>query len=396
MSMPNTILITVEDLGYGDLSCYGSPLVRTPTLDTIADEGIQFLQMSTGAPQTTPSRAGLLTGRYGVRLGLTRELRPGDPGGLPASARTLASFLGDSGHVSGVFGTWRLGSQSEHHPLRHGFTRFFGLFGGALYDGETMVESNPDRSEFSARCTDAAIAFISDHADQPFLLHVAYPLFPFEYPVSAQARGRSAAGDYGDAVEAVDADVDRLAAELDRRGLADETVLIVTSDNGPWRDGSTAGLRSRKNDQYFGRSYSTYEGGVRVPFVVRWPAVIPGGTVNNDPGALVDVVPTVCDATGTDVGDAPLDGRSMLPTLRGESQPPRGAIFYHFQESLDAVRLGRWKLQIAHVSDVAGRRVGTLLHDLDADPSESYDLADGHPEVVEQLQALMDGFDDDA
>ncbi len=389
---PNFILVLMDDMGYGDMGCYGPTPICTPHMDEIAARGMRFTQMYSLAPVCTPSRCGLLTGRYAQRVGLPRVLFPKDTSGLGASERTVADCLRPLGYATCAIGKWHLGCRPEHHPCRHGFDRFFGLPYSndmqplPLYRDEEVLETAVDQASLTRRYTDFAIDFVRDHRDGPFFLYLAHTMPHIPLHVEPGFRGRSAAGTYGDTIECIDAHLGRLLGELRALGLEDNTLIMVTSDNGPWFEGSTGGLRGRK--------FEVYEGGVRSPFVAQWPAVIAPGAVCEEPSCFLDLLPTLVGlAGGTAPQDRVIDGRDIGPLMRGQGAPTRDALYFYTDNSLNAVREGHWKLHVARGPDGKNRAQMPQLFNLGIDPSESYNLADRHSEVVHRLRALMDAFD---
>ena len=389
---PNFIVVLMDDMGYGDMGCFGPTPIRTPHMDEIAENGMRFTQMYSLAPVCTPSRCGLLTGRYAQRVGLPRVLFPKDTIGLSAPELTVADCLRPLGYATCAIGKWHLGCRPEHNPCRHGFDRFFGLLYSndmqplSLYQDEEVLETSVDQASLTRRYTDFAIDFVRAHRDEPFFVYLAHTMPHIPLHVEPEFRGRSAAGTYGDTIECIDAHLGRLLGELRAQGLEDNTLVMVTSDNGPWFEGSTGGLRGRK--------FEVYEGGVRSPFVAQWPAAIPAGAVCAEPSCFLDLLPTLVGlAGGTPPADRVIDGRDIGPLMRGQGVPPRDAFYFYADNSLNAVREGHWKLHVARGGDGNNRAEMPQLFNLAIDPSESYNLADRHPAVVEDLRARMDAFD---
>jgi arylsulfatase A len=401
---PNFVVVFVDDLGYGDLGCYGSPLIKTPVLDGMARRGMRFTDFYAGAPTCTPSRASLLTGCYGARVNMPLVVHPRHVIGLPSSERTLAEYFADAGYATGMAGKWHLGNPEldpANHPMDHGFGSYFGIPYSndmnplPLYDGRTVVEQGPDQSALTRRFTEWSVEFVRAHADEPFFLYLAQPQ-PHE-PLAAEAANRSAGGSHGDSVEEIDRYVGVLLDELTALGIRDDTCVIFTSDNGPWFVGSPGDFHGRKVD--------TYEGGIRVPFVVEWPGVVPRGTVYRQPAQLVDLLPTLLAAIDVDPApDRPLDGTSILPALRSGRRVDRGDIFYYDDVApaghLNAIRRGDWKLHVRRVGGpyFTGRLYDETeelpqLFDLRRDPEETYDLSEHHPDVVAELRAALEAYD---
>lgn len=399
---PNVVLIMLDDVGYGDWSSYGSRKINTPQLDRVGAAGVRFTQLYTPGPVCTPARAGLLTGRYPQRVGLPWVPGPDSSEGLPAFERTLAELLREQGFRTGLFGKWHVGDpaqRAELNPLSHGFDEYFGIPAFnmdkpfPLYSGREIVEWLDDQSQttLSRRCTDRAIEFIRRHRSRPFFLYVPYTLAHQPYHVEDRFRGSSKAGPYGDLVQQADFHIGRILAELRAGGIDRNTLVMISSDNGPDREG-TGGLRGSKGH--------TFEGGIRMPFVARWPGRIQPGTINRDPACLTDVLPTVAAVTGcVPPTDRPIDGIDLSTSWPGRRGRPR--VLYHYHGwTLNAVRRGRWKLHLP------GRNEGglqpdpeppepfpPLLYDLDRDPGEARELAASQPRLVARLADLAERFD---
>lgn len=389
---PNIVLLLMDDMGYGDMGCYGPTPIRTPHMDAIAAHGVRFTDMYSGAPVCTPSRCGLLTGRYAQRVGLPRVLFPTDTVGLSDREQTIADCLRPLGYATCALGKWHLGCRPEHHPCRHGFDRFFGLLYSNdmqplhLYADEQVIEGPVDQALLTRQYTDEALGFIRQNRDRPFFVYLAHTMPHIPLHVEADFRGRSAAGTYGDTIECIDAHLGRIRAELQALGLERDTLLIVTSDNGPWFEGSTGGLRGRK--------FEVYEGGVRMPFVAQWPAAIPAGTVCTEPAIFLDLLPTLVGwAGGTPPTDRVIDGADIRALFQGEGASPHAALYFYVGNSLNAVRAGRWKLHVARGGEGKDRSQMPQLFDLALDPHEAYNLADRDPQLVGRLRAQMEAFD---
>ena len=398
---PNFILVLADDLGYGDLSVYGAPNIRTPHLDRLAAEGVKLTDFYSVSPVCTPSRAGLLTGRYPVRSGMVRVLFPREQAGLPAQEITLAEALGELGYATAMIGKWHLGDRPEHSPLRHGFDVRFGLpFSNdmtrphtswpeplRLYSQDDALEEGVDQTTLTQRYVDRAIQFLEDSKPGPFFLYLPLSMPHWPWYSSQEFDGRSLQGPYGDTIEEIDANIGRLLAVLDRLGLADDTLVMFTSDNGAAGRpgaGSNGALRGFKGQ--------VFEGGMREPFLARWPGKIPAGAVAHGLACTMDLFPTLVKlAGGAPPSDRPFDGVDIAALLRGEGPSPRQDLYYwsHNWESepqLLAVRDGRWKLHFEDLYEWPQETFQpTELYDLHADPAERFDLAKQHPEIVERL-----------
>jgi arylsulfatase A-like enzyme len=414
---PNVIVIYADDLGYGDLGCQGSPTIRTPHLDRLAAEGLRFTDFYSAAEVCTPSRAALLTGRYPVRSGMAgarRVLFPGSTGGLPPAEVTIAEALKERGYATAQLGKWHLGIHAGSRPNEQGFDYSFGLpysndmdarpdlpRGSAasptppadgwnvplLRNGE-VVEKPADQTTLTARYTAEAVRFIRENRARPFFLYFAHTFPHVPLFASPAFKGRSRAGIYGDTVEELDASVGEVVAALRANNLAERTLVIFSSDNGPWltqktQGGSAGLLREGKG--------STWEGGMRVPGIVWWPGRIRPG-VTSQAASTLDVFPTVLALAGAARPEGvALDGRDLAPVLFQQQTLPPQPFFYYRGEILMAVRLREWKLhfqtQAGYGEPAPKTHEPPLLYHLGLDPSERFDVAAQHPEVVAELRA---------
>ncbi len=411
-SAPNLVLILFDDLGYGDLGAYGSASVRTPALDRLAAEGALFRHGYAASPYCSASRAGLLTGRFAVRAGLDHVVQApwswrdlllrvgGRNRRLPLEEITLAELLSAAGYATAIFGKWHLGDASPSLPHERGFDEFYGLLHSndqgrpAVRRNGEVVDPHPiDQAGLTRRYTDEAVRFLEERGGRPFFLYLphTFPHVPLHAP--PERRGSSTGGLYGDVVEELDASVGRVLDALDRLGLRDDTVVVATSDNGPWFQGSGGGVRGRKMD--------VFEGGTRVPWIVRWPARVAAGQVADAPITGLDLFPTVLEATGLPAPpDRVLDGASLLPRLTGGPAPPEREVWYFQIGVLRAVRAGRFKYHDRHrllygnpmdwaLAPFVDK--GPWLFDLERDPDESYDVSERYPEVARRLAAQLAG-----
>jgi arylsulfatase A len=421
--LPNFIVVYADDLGYGDLTCYGAEGLETPHLDRMAAEGLRFTSFYVAQAVCSASRTALLTGCYPNRLGILGALGPRSRQGIHADETTIAEVLRPRGYACAVFGKWHLGDDPRFLPTRHGFDEYFGLpysndmwprhpeapnaFPALpLIDGERVVETNPDQSQLTMRYTERAVAFIEQRRDQPFFLYVAHTMPHVPLGISERFRGRSQQGIYGDAIAEIDWSVGRILETVSRLGLDEHTLLVFASDNGPWLSygdhaGSAGPLREGKG--------TTFEGGVRVPCLARWPGHVPAGVECHQPAMTIDLLPTLARLAGAEVpAIRPIDGRDISPLLLGQpdAASPHEAYYFYWGESLEAVRSGRWKLHFPHayrtLAGVEGRgsegrpvkyrqaEIGLALFDLTNDPGETIDLAAAQPEVVDQLRRLAE------
>ncbi len=407
---PNIVLIFTDDLGYGDVGCYGSTTIRTPNIDRLAEQGVKFTDFYACSSVCTPSRAGLLTGRYPARFGLSGVLFPHHKGGLPADELTIAGMLKQRGYATLCAGKWHLGRPEAHLPTSHGFDEFVGIpysndmlrnpndpdsVDLPLMRGTQIIEAPARQEALTEQYTEAAVDFIQRHRDQPFFVYLPHsaphtPLHPSE-----PFRGKSKGGKYGDVVEEIDASTGRILDTLERLGLEQNTLVIFTSDNGPWltmgdNGGSPGPLRGGKG--------MSYEGGFRVPCVARWPGHIPRGLVETRYASMLDWLPTFAGLSGATLPrDRAIDGVDIGGLLNGRHERADRPFFYYPPggTKVDAVRSGRWKLKLPKQ---AGNKAfftepidhGLLLFDLEADPHEDHNLVDTHPDIVARLQKIIE------
>lgn len=425
---PNFVIILADDLGYGDLGCYGHPTIRTPRLDAMAREGIRFTQCYSTSEVCTPSRAGLLTGRLPIRSGLCGEPRrvlfPGSQGGIPDDEVTLAERLRDAGYATACIGKWHLGHLPPYLPRRHGFERYFGLpysndmspatspLGRAakfpptpLFRDDEVIEHEPDQRHLTRRYTEAAVEFVRATAAgperRPFLLYLPHTMPHVPIAASEAFAGHSPRGLYGDVVEELDASVGAVLDVLRALGIDDETLVFFSSDNGPWltqgeRGGSAGLLREGKG--------STWEGGMRVPGILRWPAKIAAGQERMEIVSHLDLFPTLLRWAGMNAAaDVPLDGYDLSSALlaapvEGDggvpSNWPRQELLYYRGSELFAVRQGPWKLHFRTQAGYGQAKPDVhdspLLFHVEHDPGERHNVAGQEAEVVAQLTKLAD------
>lgn len=414
---PNFVIILADDLGYGDLGVYGNRVIRTPRIDRMAAEGVRLTEFYSVAPSCTPARAALLTGRYPYRSGLTRVLVPKEKWGLPASEVTLGEALQGEGYATACIGKWHLGGRKVYRPSRHGFDVFYGvLFSNdmallpwvkwprfQLLSGDRVVESRAKVKYLTRNYTEQAIRFLEANRERPFFLYLAYTMPHVPQAASEPFRGQSAHGVYGDAVEEIDWSVGQVLDSLDRLELSSDTLLVFTSDNGPWVRGSRK--KKIKGGSAFplrGSKGTTWEGGVRVPMIARWPERLPRGEVRDGVATLMDLFPTFIELAGGALPqDREIDGRDILGFLRGAEGSPHKQFYYYDHTRIFAVRSGDWKL---HLWKRELARRGKLkqpvrcdppeLYNLREDPGERLDRAAEHPEITARLREDARAFHD--
>lgn len=396
MRTPNVIVILADDLGFGDIGCDGGTHIRTPNIDRLATEGVRLTDFYASANVCTPSRAGLLTGRYAIRSGLAHEvIQPADTTGLPRSEVTLAQALKPA-YATGLFGKWHLGHVAPHWPPTvYGFDLFQGLPYShdmrplALYEarGETVTkdEAKVDKARLTARFFQQAMAFAEENRDRPFFALVALsaPHIPL-VPNPDDPMG-SAAGAYGEVVEEIDLNVGRLLDHLQALGLDDDTLVIFTSDNGPWFEGSSGPFRDRKGG-------SAWDGGFRVPMVARWPNGIPAGRVESGLSSNLDLLPTILRLAGLPPPEGvELDGRDISGMLTAGEPSPHDEILLFNNNHVAGLRTDRWKLvarSYYRVYDVPLDGL-PLLFDMARDPGETYSVATLNPEALADMRARL-------
>ena len=395
---PNFVIIMADDLGYGDLGAYGSTLIKTPHLDRMAQEGVLLTNFYSSANVCTAARGGLMTGRYPIRLALVNDVaRPENEIHIAAEETTIAEALQGQGYRTALFGKWHLGSRLEWSPLNNGFDEYFGLLHSndmaplQLYRGDNVVEAPVDQSTLTERYTEEAVRFIGENRERPFLLYIPHTFPHVPLHVSNRFSGQSAAGIYGDTVETIDWSVGEVLAALKANGLDENTLVVFTSDNGPWFEGSAGPFRDRKG--------SSWEGGLRVPFIARWPSVLPAGQKSDEPAMNIDLFPTLVGIAGGELpADRVIDGKDMLSLLRDGANSSHEALYLFDGDRITAVRAGQWKLVVESRYRAAASRFdhpasyyspNGLLFDLLKDPSETYSYTREMPEVAARLHSLL-------
>lgn len=436
---PNIVYILTDDQGYGDLGCYGATDVKTPNIDRLAREGTRFTSFYVAQPVCTASRAALLTGCYPNRVGLGGALNHTSTVGISRQETLLSELCKQQGYATAIYGKWHVGHHPQFLPTRRGFDEWFGtpypndngplhpVLKGLpplpLYEGETVIERDPDQSQFTRRITERAVGFIEKNKGKPFFLYVPHVMPHVPIFASERFRGTSNRGLYGDVIQELDWSVGEILAALTKHGLDEKTVVIFTSDNGPFRSygdhaGSAGPLRGGK--------LTTFEGGVRVPGIVRWPGRVPAGRVADELVTTMDLFVSLANWVGAPLPKHRIDGVDVTDLLTGKSGAKgRDTFLYYSGDELHAVRQGDWKLHLPHdylevaaepgrggkpsnfanivkpdsieqsgIRGIASRHgyrvehTGIALYDLKSDPGETKDVASQHPEVVARLQAV--------
>ncbi len=423
---PNFVVIFCDDLGYGDLACFGHPTIETPYLDRMAAEGQKWTSFYVGASVCTPSRAALLTGRLPVRNGMMsakrRVLFPNSKGGLPHSEVTIAELLKMAGYATAAVGKWHLGHLPKYLPTEHGFDTYWGIpysndmdarrgfpsyrkkaqedpnyvapieqYHVPLIHDKKVIERPADQNSITSRYTDKAIELIRANKDKPFFVYLAHNLPHIPLYAGKSQLGKSKRGLYGDVITEIDEGVGKIRAALEELGIAKNTLVVFTSDNGPWlpfrtHGGSAGLLREGKG--------TTFEGGMREPTIFCWPGSVAPG-VQSGLGATMDLLPTFCRLAGVEAPkDRVLDGHDLSGLLLGKTdKSPRDSVYYWRSEKLYAIRVGAWKAHfITEGCYGVGPKRSVLekpeLYNLEHDPSEKYDIAAQHPEIVKKLVEL--------
>jgi arylsulfatase len=430
LDQPNIVIIFTDDQGYADVGVYGATGFTTPHLDRLAAEGMRFTDFYASQAVCSASRASLLTGAYAERVSIRGALAPWAEVGLNAEEETLAELLRERGYATGMVGKWHLGHHREFLPLQHGFDDYLGLpYSNDMwpvdYDGEPATRGNKinypslplidgnetvatiddldDQATLTTLYAERAVQFIEQHKDRPFFLYLAHSMPHVPLGVSPRFRGHSSQGMYGDVIEEIDWSVGQILSALDRHGLTDNTFVIFTSDNGPWLNygnhaGSTGALREGKG--------TAFEGGPRVPAIMRWPGRIEPGSVSHQMAATIDVLPTVVAATGANLPRQPIDGVNILPLLEGdETANPRTRFYFYYTGQLRAVREGNWKRVYSHRTrsysgvepgndghpgPYAFPTVPAALYDLETDVGETTDVAAANADIVGRLDSLAE------
>lgn len=429
---PNIVLILLDDMGNGDLSGLGALQFSTPNIDHLAAEGLRFTNYLSPQAVCSASRAGLLTGCYPGRIGFHGALFPRSPSGINPDEVTIAELVKQKGYRTAIFGKWHLGDLREFLPLQHGFDEFYGLpysndmwpvdYEGKpatdwrkerfpplhLIDGNEpaeLVATLADQSLLTRRYTEKAVAFINNNKDRPFFLYVPHSMPHVPIAASSEFKGKSKQGAYGDVMMEIDWSVGQIREALRTNGLEENTIIIFTSDNGPWLNygnhaGSAGGLREGKG--------TTFEGGHRVPLIMYWKNTIAPGGICNSMISGIDILPTIAALLDADLPEHRIDGISFLPVIKGDlSVAPRKYFYYYYRRNnLEAVRMGDWKLVLSHPGRTyAGfepgkdgfpgevnenAMVNAALYDLRRDPGERYDVMASFPEIVQELEHVAE------
>lgn len=432
-STPNVIVVFIDDEGYGDVGVYGATGFETPNLDQMAAEGMRFTNFYSAQPVCSASRAGLLTGCYPNRIGFFGALFPWDTTGINTEELTMAEMFKDKGYATACFGKWHLGWQKEFLPLQHGFDEYTGVpysndmwprsnvtgeltpdnKWSARYPELPLVNGNEtterltslkDQDGLTTLFTEKAVDFINRKAEEPFFLYVPHSMGHIPLGVSDKFRGKSEQGLYGDVMMEIDWSVGEINKALEANNIAENTIVVFTTDNGPWLNfgnhaGSAGGLREGKT--------TSWEGGQRVPFIVKWPGKTPRGTVCNQLACAIDLLPTFAGIIDGRMPEKKIDGVDITSLLQGDfaAAPRETILYYHGRNNLNGVRKGNWKLVLPHtyasydtkpgMDGAGGPRARTKieapeLYNMMRDPGEQYNVIEYHPEKVAEIMEVVE------
>lgn len=425
----NFIIINLDDVGYGDFSCNGAYGYTTPHIDKMAAEGVRFTHFLAGQPISGASRAGLMTGCYPNRIGFAGAPGPDSDYGVHSDEMTMGELLKQKGYSTAIFGKWHLGSQKQFLPLQNGFDEYYGLpYSNDMwpfhpqqgesfsfpdlptYDGNELVGYNTDQSRFTTDYTTRSVNFIKKNKNKPFLLYLAHSMPHVPLAVSDKFKGKSEQGLFGDVMMEIDWSISEILKVLREQGLEENTLVVLTSDNGPWANygnhaGSAGGLREAKA--------TTFDGGNRIPCIMYWKGKIEPGTVCNKLASNIDLFPTLAEISGASLPQRKIDGVSLLPLIKGEKEanPRESFVYYYNKNDLEAVTDGQFKLVFPHKYVTYGAYVpgndglpGKLtnlelfkceLYDLRRDAGERYDVISQYPEEAAKLMKIADQMRDE-
>ncbi len=420
---PNVVIIFADDMGYGDLGCYGNAKHATPNLDAMAKAGMRFTDFHVAQAVCGASRAALLSGCYPNRIGFHGAPDHSATHGINGNEWLMPEMLKAKGYATAVFGKWHLGHHFPFLPKQNGFDEYFGLpysndmwpahpQASAYYpklplmrgnNAHEFVESLEDQAVLTKRYTQRAVDFIKRKKSKPFFLYLTYAMPHVPLAVSKDFRGKSQGGMYGDVIEEIDWSVGEVLKALKEQGVAENTLVIFLSDNGPWlsygnHGGSAGRLREGKG--------TTFEGGTRVPMIAMWPGKIKAGQTNDDLAMTIDLLPTLAGLTGGKLSERKIDGVDIWGMFEGKKRKDGRAYYFYYNNDLKAVRLGAWKLHFPHtyrtvVKDGGegkpgkynyGARQGLALYDLKANLGEDVDVAAKNPVIMKRLEGLADGM----
>ena len=421
---PNIILIFTDDQGYRDVGVFGADDIATPNLDRMADEGIKLTSFYSAQAVCSASRAGILTGCYPNRIGIHNAMMPNSTIGLHPTETTIAEMLKENGYATAIHGKWHLGDHPDFLPTKNGFDEWFGIpysndmwplhpqqgpifnFGPLpFYQNEMVIDTLTDQSQLTTQITEHSVDFINRNKEKPFFLYVPHPQPHVPLFVSDKFKGKSNRGLYGDVIMEIDWSVGQIMNALEENGLTDNTLIVFTSDNGPWlaygnHAGSALPYREGKG--------TAWEGGQREPFIAKYPNGLKAGKTIDTPVMAIDMLPTIAEITGSELPERTIDGKNVWKVFTGESEesPQEAYFFYYRVNELFGVRYGKWKLYFPHrYRTMSGQEPGKdglpgeyrmvdlekiELYDLEADESETKNVASENPEIVEKIKQLAD------
>ena len=418
---PNIVFILADDLGYADLSSYGSKFINTQFLDEMALSGAKLTSYYSSQAVCSASRAAILTGAYSNRIGINGAFGPNSKTGINENELLISEMLKENGYKTGIFGKWHLGDADEFKPTRHGFDEFFGiLFSNdmwpfhpeipnafpddlMLYRNEKPIETLSDQSDLTKRITDESIRFINENKDNPFFLYIPHPQPHVPLFASSDFNGSTGEGLYADVITEIDFSVGRILDALEKNGISENTIVVFTSDNGPWL---SYGEHAGESGIYREGKGTAWEGGQRVPCIVKYPHEISAGTVIDEPLMGIDWLPTFADLTNSKLSSNKIDGKNIWPLLTSETNksPHEALFFYYKQNELHAVRSGDWKLYFPRsYRSLNGRPGGkdgipvkydqnivseNELYNLKIDPKELNNVLNNYPEIVNKLEKM--------
>ena len=418
---PNIVFILADDLGYADLSSYGSEFINTPFLDEMAVNGAKLTSYYSSQAVCSASRAAILTGAYSNRIGINGAFGPKSKRGINENELLISEMLKENGYKTGIFGKWHLGDADKFKPTRHGFDEFFGIlfsndmwpfhpeFPNAfpddllLYKNEKPIETLIDQSDLTKRITDESIRFINENKDNPFFLYIPHPQPHVPLFASNEFNGSTGEGLYADVITEIDFSVGRVLEALEKNGLSENTIVVFTSDNGPWL---SYGDHAGSSGIYREGKGTAWEGGQRVPCIVKYPAKISAGTVIDEPLMGIDWLPTFASLTDSKLSSNKIDGKNIWPLLTSETNksPHEALYFYYKQNELHAVRSGDWKLYFPRSYRSLNGRPGGVdgipvkydqnvvseneLYNLKSDPKELNNVLNDYPDIVSKLEKI--------
>jgi arylsulfatase len=429
---PNFVVVFIDDMGYGDIGTQGATGWTTPNLDKMATEGMRFTNFYSAQPVCSASRAGLLTGCYPNRIGISGALFPQDTVGINQNETTIAEMLKEKGYATAIFGKWHLGNHKEFLPLQNGFDEYTGLpysndmwpvhVDGTHYkpgegrdnypelpliegnETKKFIETLQDQDNLSTLYTEKAVDFINRNAKKPFFLYVPHSMGHIPLGVSDKFRGKSEQGFYGDVMMEIDWSVGEIEKALQANGISENTIFIFTTDNGPWLNygnhaGSAGGLREGKT--------TSWEGGQRVPFIIKWPGQTPAGTICNKLGCAVDILPSFAKIAGANLPALKIDGVDITELWKGntDAEPRDNILFFYGKNNLNGVRKGNWKLVLPHTwqsyntepgkDGYGGKRISMKiekpeLYNMMRDPGEQYNVIEYYPEKADEIMQIVE------